>query len=202
MEALIPETLIFERHPVHINVKTKTPEPKKADVEAMPQPTPEIKTPEPSKKPEEILSPLQQRRKQMREESEKARKQPEQAAAEVAADKEKDKPATSPLDTAPETKTEEELEKERKQMEKDAEELLKIHGSVSLQNIATYVKEKMLLDPEASRIHIQPENIRLLGLEEGVDQVKKIGTFEIEIRTHVGKAKVSPVRRRIEVVPY
>lgn len=198
---MIPETLIFERHPVHISVKTKTPEPKKAEVEATSQPKSD-RTPEPPKKPEEILSPLQQRRRQMREESEKARMKPEQAAAEVAADKEKDKPATSPLDTSPETKTEEELQKEQKQMEKDAEELLKIHGSVSLQNIASYVKEKMLLDPEASRIHIQPENIKFLGLEEGVDQVKKIGTFEIEIRTQVGKAKVSPVRRRIEVVPY
>lgn len=198
---MIPDTLIFERHPVHINVKTKTPESKKAEVEATPQPKLE-KTREPLKKPEEILSPLQQRRKQMREEFEKAHSQPEKAAAEVAADKEKDKPATSPLDTAPETKTEEELEKERKQMEKDAEELLKIHGSVSLQNVASYVKEKMLLDPEASRIHIQPENIKFLGLDEGADQVKKIGTFEIEIRTQVGKAKVSPVRRRVEVVPF
>lgn len=201
MEALIPETLIFERHPVHIHVKTTTPELKKAEVEATPQTKPE-KSPQPPKKPEEVLSPLQQRRKQMREESEKAHTQPEKAAAEVAADKEKDKPATSPLDTAPETKTEEELEKERKQMEKDAEELLKIHGSVSLQNIASYVKEKMLLDPEASRIHIGPENIKFLGLDEGVDQVKKIGMFEIEIRTQVGKAKVLPVRRRVEVVPY
>lgn len=199
---MIPETLIFERHPVHIQAKTKksepqTPESKKAEVEATPPPEPK----EP-KKPKEILSPLQQRRQQMIAEAEKARNRPQEAAAEVAADKEKDKPATSPLDTAPETKTEDELEKERKQMEKDAEELLKIHGSVSLQNIASYLKEKMLLDPEASRIHVQPEDIRFIGLEEGVDQVKKIGTFEIEVRTHVGKAEVQAIRRRIEVVPY
>ncbi|KAJ4394280.1 hypothetical protein N0V93_003497 [Gnomoniopsis smithogilvyi] len=199
MEAMIPETLIFERHPVHIQAKTKksepeTPEPKKAEVEATPPPEP--------KKPKEVLSPLQQRRQQMIAEAEKARTKPEQAAAEVAADKEKDKPASSPLDTSPETKTEEDLEKERKQMEKDAEELLKIHGSVSLQNIASYLKEKMMLDPEASRIHVQPEDVRFLGLEEGVDHVKKIGTFEIEVRTHVGKVEVQPIRRLVEVVPY
>lgn len=199
MATMIPDTLIFERHPVHIQAKTKksepqTPEPNKAEVEATPPPEP--------KKPEEILSPLQQRRRQMQAEAEKARTRPAQAAAEVAADKEKDKPATSPLDTSPETKTEEELEKERKQMEKDAEELLKIHGSVSLQNIASYMKEKMLLDPEASRINIQPEDIKFIGLEKDEDQVKKIGTFEIEVRTHVGKAAVKPIRRRIEVVPY
>lgn len=202
---MVPEIIIFERHPVHIQVKNKesdsqTSESQKAEVKATSQPEPE-KALEP-KKPQEILSPLQQRRQQMRAEAEKAHARPEQAAAEVAADKEKDKPATSPLDTAPEEKTADELEKERKQMEKDAEELLKIHGSVSLRDIATYMKETMLLDPEASRIHVQPEEIKFVGLEEGVDQVKKIGIFEIEIRTHVGKAKVEPIRRRIEVVPF
>lgn len=194
---MIPETLVFERHPVHIVVKGNKPEPqvpgpKKAEIDPASEP----------KKPQEILSPLQQRRRQMIAETNKAKTRPEQAAADVAADKDKDRPAASPLDTAPEEKTAEELDRERKQMEKDADELLKIHGSVSLQNIASYLKEKMLLDPEASRIHVQPEDIRFIGLEESVDQVKKIGTFEIEIRTHVGKTEVEPIRRRIEVVPY
>lgn len=127
----------------------------------------------------------------MQAEAEKAAKEKEQeeaAAAAAAAESE-------------EKKAREELEKEREQREKEAEELLRIHGSVSLQHIASAMKEIMLLDPEASRIHVQAEDIKFVGLEEGVDKVEKIGTFEVEIRAHAGKSKVQPIRKKIEVVP-
>ncbi|CAN8099033.1 unnamed protein product [Discula destructiva] len=209
LEALIPETIVFERYTIHQTPRKKTepeaaPEPQKTEESPEPQkPAPVEARREAPRKPEEILSPMQRRRlEKQAAEVEKASLRPEAAAAEVNADKDKDKPAASPLDTAPgEEKTADEVERERKQMEKDAEELLKIHGSVSLGNIASYLKEKMLLDPEASRIQVQPEEIRFVGLEQGVDQVKKVGSFEVEIRTHVGKSPVEPVRRRVEVVP-
>lgn len=96
---------------------------------------------------------------------------------------------------------EEAAEKERRRAEEEAEKRKEIHGSVSLRDVADFIKDKMLLDPEASRIHVQAEDIRFLGLPEGADKVEKVGTFEIEIRTHVGKDKVEPVRRVVYVVP-
>lgn len=187
---MIPEVLTFERHLVHVTADSKklaaetsstatAADPAKADAGAR-ELAPE------SEKPKEILSPLQQARR--------AKKQAE-------AEKEKEAAAAVSEPEQPEKKTAEELAKEREQREKEAEELLRIHGSVSLQHIASALKDMMLLDPEASRIHVQAEDITFVGLGEGVDKVEKIGTFEVEIRTHVGKSKVAPVRKKIEVVP-
>ena len=91
--------------------------------------------------------------------------------------------------------------KKKSPAEEEAEKLKEIHGSVSVRDVASYIKDKMLLDPEASRIHVQPEEISIVGLAEGVEKVEKVGSFEIEIRTHVGRDKVEPVRRTVEVVP-
>lgn len=110
---------------------------------------------------------------------------------------EKDKAAQTP---APVEKTPEELEKERIQKEKEAEELLKIHGSVTLQQIASHIKDRLLVDPEASRIYIQPEDIKFIGLGDGVEKVEKIGSFVVEIHPFAGKAKVESIRRTIAVV--
>lgn len=130
-----------------------------------------------------VLSPLERRRAKMLEAQKPAEpeKSPEALEAERKAE-------------------EEELERERKRLEAEAERLKEIHGSVSVRDIATFVKEKMLLDLEASRIHVQPEEIKFLGLAEGVDKVEKLGKFDIEIRTYVGKARVDPIRKSIEVV--
>lgn len=130
-----------------------------------------------------ILSPLERRRAKMLE----AQKGPE--------------PEKTPEEIEAERKMkEEEEEKERKRAEEEAEKLKEIHGSVSVRDVASFIKDKMLLDPEASRIHVQPEEIRLIGLEEGVDKVEKVGRFEIEIRTHVGRDRVEPIRKTVEVV--
>ncbi|KAF3764877.1 hypothetical protein M406DRAFT_259016 [Cryphonectria parasitica EP155] len=107
-------------------------------------------------------------------------------------------PAAGKTTASPEPSSASALE----QKEKEAEERRKIHGSVSLQHIASVVKEKMMLDPEAVRIHVQPEDIQFIGLGAGVDKVEKIGSFEVEIRAHVGKARVEPIRRTITVVPH
>lgn len=54
-----------------------------------------------------------------------------------------------------------------------------------------------------------PEDVRFVGglnaEEEAagtVEAVRRIGSFEVEIVTHVGKVPVEPVRRRVEVVPW
>lgn len=127
---------------------------------------------EPETEQAKVLSPLERRRAKMLE----AQKPPE-----------------------PE-KTPEALEAERKAKEEEAEKAKEFHGSVSLRDVATYIKDRMLLDPEASRVHVQAEEIKFLGLDEGVDRVEKVGRFEIEIRTHVGRDKVEPIRRSVEIV--
>lgn len=188
----------MERYPISQAARKRVehatpPEPKKTEA-AQPQQRPR----------DEKLSPEQQRELDKQEEDvQKVRLHPEAAAAEVRAEKAKDRPATSPLDPAPgEAITADEVAKERQKVEADAEELLRIHGSVTRRDIVTMLKKKhMLLHPEAARIDLQADEISFIGLGEDVKQVKKLGTFEIEIRAHAGKAPVEPVRRRLEVVP-
>ena len=126
-----------------------------------------------------VLSPMERRRAKMLEPVE-PEKTPEELEAEQKA-------------------AEEGLERDRKRAEEEAERLKEIHGSVSARDIAGFIREKLLLDPEAARIHVQPEEIQFLGRAEGADKVEKIGRFEIEIRTHVGKDRVEPLRKTIEV---
>ncbi|KUI60452.1 hypothetical protein VP1G_07641 [Cytospora mali] len=129
--------------------------------------------------PVKVLSPLERRRAKMLE-PEQPEKTPEELEAERKAH-------------------EEELERERKRAEEEAEKLKEIHGSVTARDIAAFIQEKLLLDPEASRIHVQAEEIKFLGHAAGVDKVEKIGKFEIEIRTHVGKDRVEPLRKTVEI---
>lgn len=167
---MIPETITFERHLKHLAPIVGAGNTSK---------------PAPSEESEQSksLSPLERRRAKMLE----AQKPPE--------------PEKSPEVAEAERKArEEELERERQRAEEEAERFREIHGSVSVRDVATFIKDKMLLDPEASRIHVQPEEIRFLGLAEGVDKVEKVGRFDIEIRTHVGRDRVEPVRKSVEVV--
>lgn len=167
---MIPEVIIFERHLKHL--------PPIVGAGTTPKPA-QGEEAEPAK----VLSPLERRRAKMLE----AQKAPE--------------PEKSPEALEAERKAkEEEAERERKRAEEEAEKAKEIHGSVSLRDVATFIKDKMLLDPEASRVHVQAEEIKFLGLDEGVDRVEKVGRFEIEIRTHVGRDKVEPVRRSVEIV--
>lgn len=207
---------------IHPNA-LKKPEPKQAEPTPAPAPEPEPE-PEPAPIPEatstpesaatdtnKVLSPLQKRRLQLAADAvAQSKRQAAAAAAAVQADKAKDTPATSPLDVpAEEEQTPDDVVRARKQTERDAAESLKIHGSVSLAHIANFLKDTMRMDPEASRINVLPEDVRFVGglnaeeEEAGtVDAVRRIGSFEVEIRTHVGKAPVEAVRRKVEVVPW
>lgn len=158
----------------------------------------EAKAEEKDQEPKKPLTPMQAHRARLQAEADKAaaEKQAEkQAAAAVRAAAAE---AARDAETTPE-----ERERERQQQEREAEERLRFHGSVSLRDVATALKERMLLDPEASRIHIRPEDLAFVGGPgmAGLDKVEKIGTFEVEIRALVGKYKVAPIRRKIEVVP-
>lgn len=91
------------------------------------------------------------------------------------------------------------LERERKAAEEGAERVKEIHGSVSARDIAGFISEKLLLDPEAARIQVQPGDIRFVGHATGLEKIEKIGRFDIEIRTHAGKDRVEPFRKTVEV---
>lgn len=167
---MIPEVIVFERHLKHLAPI--------GGAGSAPKPAASDESEQ-----HKGLSPLERRRAKMLE----AQKPPE--------------PEKSPEALEAERKAkEEEAEREQKRAEEEAEKLKEIHGSVSLRDVAGFIKEKMLLDPEASRVQVQPEEIRFLGLAEGLDKVEKVGRFDIEIRTHVGRDKVEPVRKSVEVV--
>ncbi len=75
---------------------------------------------------------------------------------------------------------------------------LAIFGSVSAHDILAVVKEALAVDSEGGRVALEEGSISILGLEEGEDRIKRLGTFEIEISP--GK-DLDPVRRTVEVVP-
>jgi hypothetical protein len=53
-------------------------------------------------------------------------------------------------------------------------------------------------DAEGSRIVLEPENVRIVGLGEGADRIKALGRWEIEIS--VG-ARLEPIRKVVEILP-
>lgn len=63
----------------------------------------------------------------------------------------------------------------------------------------------MLLDPEAARIQIGAEDVAFIDhgdeAEEPQSKVEKIGVYEVKITPRVGKTKLDPVWRTIEVMP-
>lgn len=197
MQSLIDQSIIFERRLVHTPAPGEAAPSATSPAAAQAPPPPAIEAepePKPVANPEakKALSPLEIRRAKLRGQTEEGKREAEQAAREAAEAEERRAAA------AAKAAAQEELERQR--LLKEAEEKLKIHGSVTLQNIANLLKEKMLLDAEASRISIQPEDIKFIGLADGVDKIEKIGSFEVEINAHVGKSKIEPIRRKIEIV--
>ncbi|GAB1311190.1 Ribosomal protein L9 domain-containing protein [Madurella fahalii] len=75
---------------------------------------------------------------------------------------------------------------------------LAIFGSVSTTDIVTHVKGLLVADAQASRMVLEPEQIRFLGLEEDTDRIKVLGRWEIEIA--LGNM-LEPVRKVVEVLP-
>lgn len=74
-----------------------------------------------------------------------------------------------------------------------------IFGSVSTADVATYVKEKVAYNDEASRITLSEHDVRFMGLsalEEGT-RVKHMGEYEVEI----GMQKVEgKIKRKVVVL--
>ncbi|KAK4239439.1 alcohol acetyltransferase-domain-containing protein [Achaetomium macrosporum] len=76
---------------------------------------------------------------------------------------------------------------------------LAIYGSVSATDIVGHIKALLAGDVDGSRIVLEPENIRFLGLAEEADRVKALGRWEVEIS--VGGTGLEPVRKTIEILP-
>lgn len=80
-----------------------------------------------------------------------------------------------------------------------------IFGSVSTTDIANTIRELMAADPEGSRISLDPRDIRFVTEDDGVDRVKSLGRWEIDITpggsaSALRKDVVELVRKSIEVV--
>jgi hypothetical protein len=76
---------------------------------------------------------------------------------------------------------------------------LAIYGSVSATDIVGHIKTLLAGDADGSRIVLEPENIRFLGLAEEADRVKALGRWEVEIS--VGGTGLEPVRKMVEILP-
>ena len=81
---------------------------------------------------------------------------------------------------------------------RDSSAPLAIFGSVSPADIWSHIKALLDKDAEGSRIVLEPENVRIVGLGEGADRIKALGRWEIEIS--VG-ARLEPIRKVVEILP-
>ncbi|KAL2020161.1 hypothetical protein VTK56DRAFT_8685 [Thermocarpiscus australiensis] len=81
----------------------------------------------------------------------------------------------------------------------DSSTPLAIFGSVSATDIVGHIKGLLAADAEGSRIVLEPENIRFVGLEENADRIKTLGRWEVEIS--VGSAGLETIRKMVEVLP-
>ncbi|KXX81681.1 hypothetical protein MMYC01_201041 [Madurella mycetomatis] len=75
---------------------------------------------------------------------------------------------------------------------------LAIFGSVSTTDIVSHIKGLLVTDAQASRMALEPGQIRLLDVEEDTDRIKALGRWEIEIA--LGNM-LEPVRKVVEVLP-
>lgn len=171
-----------------------TPEPAVEEA-TVKEPTVTAATPEPAKPTH--LSGLAARRARILQQ-----KAEEEAAATASSTSSSSSPPSPPAEAAPQKQQKEAAETHQL----SAEEQRKIHGSVSTLNIAQLVREMMLLDPEAARIQVGPEDVTFVKSGDGeankeTSKVERIGTYEVKIRAHVGKTKVDSIWRTIEVVP-
>ncbi|KAK7755514.1 hypothetical protein SLS62_002446 [Diatrype stigma] len=72
-----------------------------------------------------------------------------------------------------------------------------IFGSVSTGDILHVIKEALTVDSQGGRVALEEESIKIFGLEEGEDRIKRLGTFKVEILAGKG---LEPVIRTVEVV--
>ncbi|KAJ9157360.1 hypothetical protein NKR23_g736 [Pleurostoma richardsiae] len=79
---------------------------------------------------------------------------------------------------------------------------LAIYGSVSANDVAALIRDRLLRsgDAEAARITLDGAHVRFVGLEDaGADRVKALGRWEVEILAG-GVGSMEPVRKVVEVV--
>ncbi|KAK3695210.1 hypothetical protein B0T22DRAFT_97390 [Podospora appendiculata] len=80
-----------------------------------------------------------------------------------------------------------------------------IFGSVSTIDIVNQIKALLVLDPEASRILLEPGHIRFVGLEENTHRVKTLGRWEVDILIagpgSAAPSNLEPVRKTVEILP-
>ncbi|KAK4224593.1 hypothetical protein QBC38DRAFT_370717 [Podospora fimiseda] len=72
-----------------------------------------------------------------------------------------------------------------------------IFGSVSVVDVINHIRGLLALDPEGSRIALEPSHIKLKGSDKDVDRIKTLGYFEAHISLSGSKG---PVVKVIEVV--
>jgi hypothetical protein len=83
-------------------------------------------------------------------------------------------------------------------VKEDVKDHMAIFGSVSTKDILGKIKSALSADPDASRAGIEAHDLRFVDLEEGVDRVKTLGRWEVEIS--LGEDQ-EPIRRVVEVLP-
>ena len=76
---------------------------------------------------------------------------------------------------------------------------LAIYGSVSATDIVGHVKGLLAGDPHGSRIVLEPEDVRFLGLADDADRIKALGRWRVEIAS--GGTGLEPVRKVVEILP-
>lgn len=67
------------------------------------------------------------------------------------------------------------------------------------------VKERLLEDPEGSRVVIEPEAVEISGLDaehDGENRIKRLGTFRVRISPGVDSngRDLEPIKFNVEVV--
>jgi len=73
-----------------------------------------------------------------------------------------------------------------------------IFGSVSINDVISKIKELLAGHSEASRVALEPENVRFVDLEDGTDRIKSLGRWQVTIS--VGD-EMEPIRKVVEVLP-
>ncbi|KAI5925329.1 hypothetical protein F4810DRAFT_708714 [Camillea tinctor] len=74
-----------------------------------------------------------------------------------------------------------------------------IFGSVSVNDILAHVRETLLAGDaqRGSRVHLEPTSLEIVGLADGEDRIKRLGTFEVLISPGKG---YKAVKRSVSVV--
>ena len=73
-----------------------------------------------------------------------------------------------------------------------------IFGSVSISDVILKIKELLAGHSEASRVALEPEDIRFVDLEDGSDRIKSLGRWQVTIS--VGD-EMEPIYKVVEVLP-